>query len=55
MNFNEARWKIQVDIMFFLHRRNLPFSLEISLWLTSPINIWYWIIGALVKIGVLEL
>jgi len=54
MNFKEAKWKIQADIFFFLHRRNLAFSLEISLWLTSPINIWYWIIGFLVGIGVLE-
>lgn len=54
MNFEEAKWKIQVDIMYFLARRNIHFSLEISLWLISPMHIWLWIIGFLIKIGVLE-
>jgi hypothetical protein len=55
MNFNEARWKIQVDIMFFLDRKNIPMALEISLWLTTPITLWYWIIGTFVKLGILDL
>jgi len=55
MKFNDAKWKIQVHLMYFLYRRNIPLALEVSLWLTSPINVWYWIIGFLVKIGVLEL
>lgn len=54
MRFREAKGLVQLHIMYGLRKRRFPLAFEISVWLTTSMGVWYWIIGFLCTIGVLD-